>query len=296
MNPKPVQQCLDTFDGSIGLYAVGLDGTHELAVRADEQCVTASVFKVPVLVELYRQIDAGKVDPNHRMTFEERYRVDGTGVLQELTAGLEITVRDLAMLMIVVSDNVATDMLLEVVGIDRVNTMLSALGLSQTLIRKNSKDLLYEVVGMDPNNPDHTYEENRRRIKGLELIPTAPGLSIRGSNVSTPQEMGQLLVWLATEKLLSTGSTAEALHILSRQNYNEMIPAQLPIGTRVAHKTGTLTLPSGSVRTDAAVVYHPKCPFVLTCFTNGLPSVQRGVEQIAALSRAVYDSFSDGGR
>jgi beta-lactamase class A len=296
MNFNPVQQHLETFDGSIGLYAVGLGGTHEMAVRADEQCVTASVFKVPVLVELYRQVDAGKVDPNHRMTVEERYRVDGTGVLQELTAGLELTVRDLAMLMIIVSDNVATDMLLDLVGIHHVNTMLSSLGLSKTLIRKNSKDLLYEVVGMDPTNPGHTYEENRRRIKRLELIPSAPGLSVGGSNVSTPREMGMLLVLLATEQLLSAGSTAEALHILSRQNYNEMIPAQLPIGTRVAHKTGTLTLPTGSVRTDAAIVYHPQCPYVLTCFTSDLPSVQRGVDQIAALSRAVYDSFSDGGR
>ncbi len=86
------------------------------------------------------------------------------------------------------------------------------------------------------------------------------------------------------------------LHILSRQNLNEMIPAKLPPGTRVAHKTGTLTLPTGSVRTDAGVVLHPEHPFVLVCFSRDLPNVQRGVDRIASLSRAVYDVYSDNGK
>jgi beta-lactamase class A len=106
--------------------------------------------------------------------------------------------------------------------------------------------------------------------------------------------MAELLRRLGSGELLSSSSTEEALHILTRQNLREMIPAKLPAGTIVANKTGTLTLPSGSVRTDAGIVYGPGQPFVLVCFSRELPSVLQGVDQIASLSRAVYDHYARG--
>ena len=127
---------MNTLDSAIaavpavtGMAAKHLVTGQELAHRADDIYFTASTFKVPILVELYRQVDMGIVDPSARLELTDADRSPGSGVLKELASGLRLTVRDLATLMIIISDNTATDMLYRLVGPDRLDKTMRELGL-----------------------------------------------------------------------------------------------------------------------------------------------------------------------
>ncbi len=108
---------------------------------------TASVFKVPVIVELYGQVEAGRLSLDDRLILKDSIKVPGSGILKELSEGLEVTVRDLSRLMMILSDNTATDMLVERVGKENVNARMRRLGLKNTVVVGDCRDLLFDLVG-----------------------------------------------------------------------------------------------------------------------------------------------------
>ena len=115
-----------------------MDTGEELRVNAEEQTATASTIKVPILIELFRQVDEGTVDLDTRLTLSQEARTVGSGILRELSPGLDLTLRDYATLMIVVSDNIATNVLIDLLGIDRINQTMAEFGFSQTKLRGRS--------------------------------------------------------------------------------------------------------------------------------------------------------------
>src|SRR5688572_4300592 len=114
---RELERMVGEIDGSVGVAAwpVGKPGTA-LAVNADDLYPTASTFKIPLLYALYQMVDRGEISLKQRVKIEEHHRVPGSGVLQDLDPGLEPTIRDLAILMTVVSDNQGTDLLYNIVG------------------------------------------------------------------------------------------------------------------------------------------------------------------------------------
>jgi len=144
-------------DGVLGVYARDLRSGIEVAHNADTVFPTASVMKIPIIYELYRQVEAGKVELGRRLVLGEADMVPGSGVLQDLDLGLNPTIKDLATLMITVSDNAATDLVLAQIGLDALAETLHKLGLTRTTIPMTVRGLLYSTVGLDATNPEHTY-------------------------------------------------------------------------------------------------------------------------------------------
>ena len=215
-----------------GMAAKHLETGQELGHLADDLFFTASTFKVPILVELYRQVDQSIVDPASRLELTDEVRSPGGGTLKELDSGLRLTIHDLAMLMIIVSDNTATDMLYNLVGRDPLNDTMRKLGLLKTSLPMTCKELLYSMYGVDT---DDIFEGTRLVADALahgRTVPGSDGLSEERSDVSSPRDMVRLLEMLYRGELLSEESTAAAMDILERQQAATIIPYGLPPGTR----------------------------------------------------------------
>jgi beta-lactamase class A len=282
-----VEGLVGRVDGVVGVAAKELHGGAEVLVNADETFPTASVMKVPILVALYRQAEAGRIDLDRRITFEARHLVPGSGVLQDLAFGLQPTVKDLATLMITVSDNAATDMVLDLLGLDTLAATLRDLGLARTTIPLTTRGILYSMVGMDLANPEHTYDLFLERSKAGQIDWNSRALADEGNNVSTPREMGRLLEAIERRTALGEASCAAMLDIMKRQKYDTIIPLHLPAGTPVAHKTGSLR----GVRNDVGIVYAPDGPYVIALFAKRLADQVAGADALAAISRAIWEGY-----
>ena len=284
-----VQLAIDQAPSVVGLAAKHLDSGAIIRHNADETFFTASTFKVPVLVELYRQVDDGKIDLNQRVEMTDDMRAPGGGVLKELGAGLALTVHDLAMLMTIISDNTATDMVYNMVGRDNLNGTMQKLGLTATHVPMNCRGLLFDIVGLDANDPTHSLDTVAERLNLDHLVMEADGFSEERSDVSSPDDMSRLFEMVYRGEILSPSSTEAVLDILKSQQLNGRIPGDLPAGTVVAHKTGTYY----GVCCDVGIVFSPTGPYTVAIMTKqGTESGPKADLSLAAISRAVHDEFN----
>ena len=276
-------------DGVVGVAAKHLETGEHIDHNADTVFFTASTLKVPLLVELYRQVDAGIIDVNQRIDLTDALRVPGSGVLKELSSGLQPTVHDLAMHMIIISDNTATDMLYNRVGGDNINNTMQQLGLTHTHIPMTCRELLYSITGLDTENPAHTYRLASDRLKKREFVLEGDGFSEDKSDVSSPNDMCRLLELIYDGDILSPQSREAVLDILKRQQLSTVIPYALPTGTTVAHKTGSYH----SVRCDVGIVFSPTGPYSVAIMAKQMTGGDRlSVDaSLAIISKAVYDEF-----
>ncbi len=261
-----------------------------VGINMDESFPTASVFKVPLLYALYQMHDRGEVDLAQRIRVETEHLVPGSGVLQDLNTGIEPTIRDLAVLMIVLSDNQATDMLYAIVGADRIHAAMDELELHRTRVPMSTRALLYDYVGMDPNNPEHTYDMSLERMRKGEYNREGAAWSDMdgsGNDLTTAREMARLCEAIEQGVGLSAAARDGMLDIMKRQKFNERIPAGLPENTDVAHKTGSLK----GVRNDAGVVYAPAGPYTVAIFSKRLGDEKAGVQAIGDLSKIVWETL-----
>lgn len=254
-----INEIIGTVEGVIGVAARTLEGNAEIMVNATQVFPTASTIKVPVLYELYRQAEMGLVDLKQRIPLKAEHRVNGSGVLQDLDFDLNVTVRDLAVLMTVVSDNTATDMLFELVGRDKVYQTMQELGLEQTNVAITLREMMYLLAGYDINDPSKTYEVVRQRLTSARSEDKGRATAETDNDVSSPLDMVQLLTLIAKAQTLSRASCDDMIEIMARQKFNEIIPLYLPYGTRVAHKTGWIV----TVRADVGIVYAPEHPYTV---------------------------------
>ena len=273
--------------GIVGVYAKDLASGAEFAYNADTVFPTASVMKIPILYELYRQVEAGTVDLGTRVTLGAEDMVPGSGILQDLDLELSPTVKDLATLMITVSDNAATDLVLAQLNLASLAATLRGLGLTRTAIPLTVRALLYDTVGLDVANPEHTYELYLERSRAGVIDWNCRAYADEGNNVSTPREMATLLELIERRQGLSAASCGAMIDIMKRQKYTDRIPRQLPEGTDVAHKTGSLR----GIRNDAGIVYAPDGPYVISLFSRHLDDPVAGVNALATISQIVWESF-----
>ena len=289
-----IKDAISHIEGTVGLSARHLETGREIHHNADDVFFTASTLKVPILVELYRQVDRGRIDLNRRFELSDDLRVPGSGILKEMAPGLNPTVHDLAMLMIIISDNTATDILYNLVGGDNLNETMRELGLLKTRIPMTVRQLLFSVVGLDPGNPDHSYETCASRLFNQEYVLDGAGYDVDRSDVSSPGDMCRLLELLVSGDLLSTASRNGALNILKRQQLRTVIPHALPVGIDVAHKTGFYH----GVRADVGIVFSPAGPYAVAIMAKDVTCSDRLVFDLslAALSRAVFDTLVESPR
>ncbi len=274
-------------DGIVGVYARDLTSGAEVALNADMVFPLASVVKIPILYELYRQAEAGTIDLAARIPLAVDHLVPGSGVLQDLDPGLAPTVRDLATLMITVSDNVATDRILHLVGRAGVEATMRGLGLGSIAIPMTIRGILYNTVGLDETNPAHTYDlyQQRSREKYIDWQCRAYGDA--DNNVASPRDLGRLLADIAQRQTLAAPSYGAMIDILKRQKYNTILPLHLPEGVEVAHKTGSLR----GIRNDVGIVYAPAGPYLIAVCAKRLADAVAGSAALAQISRAVWERF-----
>lgn len=269
------------FTGELGVFAKNLRTGETAGWNADTPFPTASVIKVAVMVEAFDQIARGSLQPDAIVPLREAAKVGGSGVLRELHDGTPLTVRDLIRLMIVVSDNTATNLLLERVGTQRVNARMDAYGLRQTRIFRPTFGRTADVL-----------PELEREF---------------GLGMSTPREMGALMEMIAEGRAVGPSASKEMLGILERQQDVRMIPRRLPFdgpAVTVANKTGTDSekLPDasgrrGHVRADVAIVRTPDARFAIAIFARRVTDESWMPDNAAlvtgaAIARAVFDRFA----
>ena len=278
-------------EGQIGIAIKDLNTGEQVLYNSELVFPTASVFKIPVLVELFKQLNQDKfrLDDIVRTTYYSK--IDGSGVLKELHTGLELTISDLATLMIIQSDNTATDLILEIVGMDNVNTTLKEIGLEKTKVSMSTRDLIFDVIGLNSLQPENKLlHVSKKGFLEQRLDPNAKSLGDIENDVSTPFEMMTLLEKIYKNEILNQKSCEAMLDILKRCQYYNAIPLYLPERkVVVAHKTGNLT----GIRNDVGIVYplDKNAPFIVSAFTRKLKRGVDGDMAIARISEQAYNSL-----
>jgi beta-lactamase class A len=240
-----------------------IDGNDELLIDADKSFHAASTMKVPVLIELFRQADAGTLSLNDPLPVRNEFHsiVDGSVYQLDVSddsdgevykaVGGTLTLRQLAEAMITVSSNFAANLLIERLGIQNIRATVHRLG----------ADGMQVLRGV---------EDGKAFEKGMNNTTTARGLLV-------------LLEKLARGPVVSAKADAEMIAILCRQQFNDAIPAGVPAGTRIAHKTGNIT----KIHHDAAIVFGPR-PYALVVLVRGLQEQKDSARLIAAISKEVW--------
>ncbi|NOU89367.1 serine hydrolase [Paenibacillus sp. LMG 31460] len=279
--------------GTFGVAVKHLATKEEANINEERLFQMASSFKVPILTTLYRDVEAGKIRLDERVKLKWEERVPGSGVLQLLDPEAEVSIRDMAMLMIIVSDNYATDRVLDLVGGPKqVEAYMKELGLNHILVNQSCWDLLTQFIGMEPQavSPE-AYDEFVEIVEtsGYEKKINDVDLTSPDHNVATPRDMGKLLEMIAQKELFSESSSNGVLDIMCKQQFRNRIPYLLPEQVKVASKTGTI----GSAVNDVGIVYLPeeKGVFTITVFSEGDLFRLEGEQAIARLAKAAYDHF-----
>jgi beta-lactamase class A len=258
LHPKVARQLTrlaGEFNGVMGIAARDLTGSDRFEINADSVFPQASSIKIPILIELYRQAQAGTLNLEQRVELKRSQAVGGSGVLQYFgDATSALSLRDLAVLMIVLSDNSATNLLIDRVGMDNVNRMLDRQGLPHTRLQRRMLDTDAQRASRE--------------------------------NVSSPREMVQLLGLLYQGKVLDAAHTAAALEIL-RYPKNTPLRRGLPAGVALANKPGSID----GVRCDSGIVLLAGRPYAISVMTAYVEDPDAAERAIADVSRELYEYF-----
>ena len=254
-----VTQIASRVDGVLGVTILDPATGERISVHGNVVFTQASAIKLPVLVELMRQVEAGEQNLDQVVTLAASDIVPGSGVLQQLTPGkVSLSLRDVATLMVTVSDNTATNMIIDRVGMAKVGAEMARLGLSATKLQRKMQDRT-------------AWEENRE-------------------NLSTPDEQARLLELLYKGEILSAKSREEIDRILTIPKPGQLRKL-LPEGTKVAHKTGTLS----GVVVDVGIVYLKDRPFIVSAMGNWLANAdeaERAISEIALVAYRYFDRIA----
>jgi beta-lactamase class A len=287
-----LKHILDGRGGVFSVMARNLETGEEVCLNPDVPLPTASVFKVPVLVELFRQAGEGLVDLSAMHTLTEEDKSPGSGVLKDMSEGLRISMRDLATLMIIISDNTAADLCLHAAGVDRVNALMQELGLKNTWIAMGCKGLLAHCAGIEEKWP--TKEQVDRSFEilkdGVVHYDTAAFQGSKDNDITSARAMVDLMQVLYEGVRLPRETCRECLEVMKRQQLRERIPGLLPIGTVTMTKSGTLG--RNTVINDVGIV-EPKngSPYAIAILTKQEPR-DDSREIPARLSKAIFDHFA----
>ncbi len=269
----------------VGFQATHLPTGEVVAIEPHRLFPTASVYKIPVMVEVYRQADAGRFSMSDRMALADAQRIIGSGVLQKLDAGLAPTIRDLVMLMIVVSDNTATHMLQERVGSAAVTQTMRRLGLQDINVSLPMPALFAHGYGLPPEPlPDYGQMLAASRERDMDY----GGLAFRRSPENTTAsaaDMAALCAMILQGKAGSPAACADMLAILRAQQLRDRVPRFLPVGA-VANKTGSFR----KVRNDAGLILRGEGDAIsFALFTHDPTDLPMGNSRVLARRNALVD-------
>ena len=282
--------------GLLGLGFCDLNTGDMHFINGDTLFPTASVYKIFILCELERQLREGLISPDIRIVLLDSEKTNGSGMLRYEPEGKEYALQEYIDLMMQISDNTATDWLYRLVGKEAVYAnVIGPLGLKKTRIDLNCKGLLSNYFA----NPSGTYPDPQTgEVHGIYLNSPFYTCTAEPKDVTTPREMVLTLKALYEGRVIDPETDKKILDIMAACQTNSRIPALLPPGTRIAHKTGSLDHEAN----DVGIVYTPAGNYILACFYNGnlsseeeyLSTVwnEKGTEILAQLSREIYDAYT----
>ncbi|MEM7129568.1 MAG: serine hydrolase [Chloroflexota bacterium] len=296
-----IQSIIQTANAAFGVSIHHLESDETLHINPERPFPLCSVLKIPVLCEAFRQMEEGAFTLEDRwpLTFPEKNI--GSGILTYLKDGLEPTVYDLLLLMIVISDNTATDMVMNRLGVAKIDDFMKQLGLANIHMTMTIRGI-FEDMGSEFADPTW-------RLTNLDSPKATPPARYDGrafsdgpeNNVSTSQDMTQLLALIFRGEVVNRSACDQMLHILLQQQLNQRLPRFLPEGTPFAHKTGTLS----GIRNDAGILYVSEtCHVAVTAFCRWDTEAVKDdpvaeherIHQIdsafGAIGKAVYDAYA----
>lgn len=293
-----MQRIVDRFPGRIGVYVEHIETGVAAGVDADTPYGMASTYKVPILVEMMARVESGEISLDQPVDLTESDQHIGSGLLSALWApGLTLSLKNLATMMIILSDNSATDMLIDRLGADAITARMRTLGLDGIRVDRTTLELILDYNGIDYAPVEEaTLEEILEFRRGQRLPPEQVAEARRAfyegpEDKATARDMNKLLVLIAEGRALQPQSCEVILEILERtQTGANRIRGLLPRGTRVAHKTGTI----GRILDDVGIIFLPEGlgRVAISVFTlaDEIDS-ERAEAAIANLSRTAYDFF-----
>ena len=262
-----VQTLIDSSGAEVAVVMRTIDGKTELSIDSDKNFHAASTMKVPVMIELFRQAETGKLKLDDPLPIRNEFHSIVDGSVYQLSVGDDsdaevykaigktMTLRELCEAMITVSSNFAANLLIERVGAGNVRKTVSRLGADGMVVLRG-------------------VEDQKAFDKGL-------------SNATTARALAVLMQKLAQGKAVNATADAEMVAILKRQKFRDAIPSGVPDGTPVAHKTGNIT----KIHHDAAIVYGPR-PYVLVVLVRGIQDQKVSGPLMASISREIWNELS----
>jgi beta-lactamase class A len=247
---QQIKSKISGFPAKVTLYAKNLETGAAYSLSGEEPTRTASTIKLPIMIETFAEAAGGTLKWSEPITVSAEQKVSGSGILQDLTTGDALPVHDLVVLMITLSDNTATNLILNRIGGDAVNARMESLGLKQTRVMR-------KILG-DGNN----------------LKPTPSGITQEGAKAenkkwgigrTSPQEMVLLLEKLYRGELVSKQASSDMIDILKKQRDHGGIARDLK-DVVVANKTGALD----AFRSDVGIVYTSHGPVAMAITLDGM--------------------------
>ena len=258
---------LKSYDGTMGLYIDDLKG-NIITRFPDEKFETASTIKVYILAALFDAIGQGKASLHDMLTCEERFWIDGSGILGSLEVGTTLSVKNVATLMIIVSDNIATNMLIDYLGIDNINACIQKLGCKDTVLHNVLDFAKYHQLG-----------------------------------TTTPRDYASMFVRIQNRTLISPEASEQMWQILSQQHYNSMLVKSLPqfyvdpdnYDEQLfwfASKSGSMN----ACRNDGGIITTPYGSYVIVMLNKDFSDKQYYPEHPATVfgsrvSRLIFDQY-----
>jgi len=222
-------------DGAeVAIYIKDLSTGYEIKINSGKKIPSASLVKIPIMAAVYYLVDKNKLSLDEKLVYKKKYRCGGSGVIKRMPYGTKFTIKELVELMITISDNVATHMLIDRIGLKNLNEIFKELGLKDTNINRFVMDLFL-------------------KNKGVE-------------NYTTAEDIGLLLEKVYRGSLVSKKASIEMLSIMLKQRICDRIPKKLPPQIAVAHKTGLMK----DVCHDVGIVYTNNGDFVICVLTQNM--------------------------
>lgn len=313
--------------GQLGFYMKHVESGKEIAIDADKIFPLGSVFKIPLMIEVFRQVDSKLISMDEKLKLEARNMCIGSGVLQYLTPGLELSVRDLLTLMIIATDNTASEMLWKRIGIQSVNMLIRDLGLAKTSIYLPWREGFLLTMGKGPfkdlasveaarmwkgmpdmermkvlNDIDRDYsslsiEEFRNHYENLYGVKEEKKFKMQREydqvfdNLGTPREIGLMLEKILKGEVVSSDKSKDMLTMLMRGHGGSAFPQFLSEDVPVAAKDG---ITAGSVNNAGIIFVSSHSHIVLCVFFKRLEEKNPEKAQMAEarIARLIYDNFS----
>ena len=253
---KEIEKIISQVEGNVCINFYDLNKNNGFSINGDKKVLSASMIKLLILAELMKKISENKFSLSDTIMIADSMKTGGDGVLKELNTGHHFTLKELATLMIIVSDNQATNILIDFLGMENISQLGKELDLKETFLGRKMMDA-------------------EARKKGYDNYTCADDISL-------------LLKLIYQEKLINKEASQLMLDILLRQQQGERLQRYLPSDIKIAHKCGDLD----NLENDGGIIWLGDRAYILVVLTNGMPNLQCK-QTIGKISKFIYDKMEE---